>query len=237
MDSREPIGDRSGSAKIRSMTGPVDDLRELDRRDAELGARANQLREAETEVAAVRERAEAIAAFFAAYPDEDDRLRAALASARAELAAREDECREAQAAVDGARDDEERALAGHALQRAGDHVAVAGAAVERALAAHAALDRDASELPGELDRLEERSRLVAASIADVPPPGEGPAALADWASRAHAALFVASGSVDSQRERVIREANELATAILGEPTYGSTVAQARARVERSHGER
>jgi hypothetical protein len=219
------------------MTGPVDDLRELDRRDAELGARADQLRDADAEVAAIRERAEAIAAFFATYPDEDGRLRAAVAAARAELAARENECRAAQAVVDGARDDEERALARHALQRASDHLVVAGAAVERALAEHDALDRAAGDLPGELDRLEERSRLVTASIADVPRPGEGPAALAEWASRAHAALFVASGSVDTQRERVIREANELATALLGEPTYGSTVAQARARVEQARGER
>jgi hypothetical protein len=79
--------------------------------------------------------------------------------------------------------------------------------------------------------------VVADAIGDVPRPGEGPAALVEWASRAHAALFVASGSVDTQRERVIREANELATAILGEPTYGSTVAQARARVESARADR
>ena len=30
---------------------------------------------------------------------------------------------------------------------------------------------------------------------------------------------------------MIREANELASMLVGEPTYGSTVAQARARVE------
>jgi hypothetical protein len=219
------------------MPGPVDDLRELDRRDTELGARSEELHDADADVAAIRERAEAIAAFFATYPDEDGRLRAAVTAARTELAAREAECRAAQAEVDGAADDEARALAKHALQRAGDHLVVAGAAVERALAAHEALDREASGLPGELDRLEERARLVAAAIADVPAPGEGPAALVEWASRAHAALFVASGSVDSQRERVIREANELATAVLGEPTYGSTVAQARARVESARGGR
>jgi hypothetical protein len=219
------------------MPSPVDDLRELDRRDTELGARADELHGADAEVAAIRGRAEAIAAFFAAYPEQDEHLRGAVQAARAELAAREDECREAQAAVDDARDDEARALAKHALQRAGDHLVVAGAAVARALAAHDALDREASELPAELDRLEERARVVADAIVDVPRPGEGPAALVEWASRAHAALFVASGSVDTQRERVIREANELATAILGEPTYGSTVAQARARVESARADR
>jgi hypothetical protein len=219
------------------MTGPVDDLRELDRRDTELGARGDELHEADAEVASIRGRAEAIASFFASYPEADQHLREAVTAARAELAAREDECRAAQADVDAARDDETRALARHVLQRAGDHLVVAGAAVERALAAHDALDREASELPAELDRLEARARRVAAAIGDVPPPGEGPAALVEWASRAHAALFVASGSVDTQRELVIREANELATAILGEPTYGSTVAQARARVESARADR
>lgn len=219
------------------MSGPVDDLRELDRQDTELGARAEQIHAADAEVAGIRAQAEAIVAFFAAYPEDDQRLRDALTAARAELAAREEECREAQAEVDAAGDEEARARTRHELRRAGDHVVVAGAAVERALAAHDALDREASELPVELDRLEERARAVAAAIGDIPAPGEGPATLVEWASRAHAALFVAGGSVDTQRERVIREANELATAVLGEPTYGSTVAQARARVETARRDR
>ena len=58
----------------------------------------------------------------------------------------------------------------------------------------------------------------------------GPRALVEWASHAHAELFVAAGQLDAQRERVIREANELATALLGEPTYGSTLEQLAQRV-------
>ena len=56
--------------------------------------------------------------------------------------------------------------------------------------------------------------------------------LIEWASSKHAELFVALGQLDTQRERVIREANELATALLGEPTFGSTPAQVLERVER-----
>ena len=62
-------------------------------------------------------------------------------------------------------------------------------------------------------------------------PGEGPRALIDWSSHAHAELFVATRQLDAQRERIIREANELATMLLGESTYGSTTAQILARVE------
>jgi hypothetical protein len=54
--------------------------------------------------------------------------------------------------------------------------------------------------------------------------------LVEWSSHAHAELFVAAGQLDAQRERVIREANELATMLLGEPTYGSTVGQLAERV-------
>jgi hypothetical protein len=42
---------------------------------------------------------------------------------------------------------------------------------------------------------------------------------------------VATRQLDAQRERIIREANELGTMLLGEPTYGSTAAQVFARVE------
>ena len=56
--------------------------------------------------------------------------------------------------------------------------------------------------------------------------------LDDWASQAHAALFVAAGQVDVRRERATREANELASSLLGESTHGSTAAQALTLVER-----
>ena len=62
---------------------------------------------------------------------------------------------------------------------------------------------------------------------DVAPLG---GSLVEWASHAHAELFVASGQLDVERERVIREANELATMLLGEQTFGSTVERALARV-------
>jgi len=42
---------------------------------------------------------------------------------------------------------------------------------------------------------------------------------------------VFTGHIDSSREQIVREANELASMLLGDPTYGSTVAQALARVE------
>jgi len=71
---------------------------------------------------------------------------------------------------------------------------------------------------------------VAAQADAVPPAPAGVRELVEWASHAHAELFVAAGQLDAQRDRVIREANELATMLLGEPTYGSSVAQLAQRV-------
>jgi DNA repair exonuclease SbcCD ATPase subunit len=212
-------------------SGPVHDLHELDRLDAELRARADRLQTLDAEVASTRERAEAIDEFFAGYPDADTRLRQLLAEAQEELTDRRGERERAQERHDRARDEESRRLAARTLERAVDHAALAETRVARARSLHDSLEGEASALPAELERLAAHARTIAAELGDVPAPGDGPHALVEWASRAHATIFVATGSVDTQRERVIREANELGSLLLGEPTYGSTVAQVRTRVD------
>jgi chromosome segregation ATPase len=202
----------------------VNELHRLADLDAELSERASALRGLDETAAAIRARAEAIDAFFAAYPEEEARRSAELTEADEELTRRREELAEAERRLAETHDDEARIHAEHAVARAVDHIAVAGSRGERAQSAHDQLEREASELPRELNELEARARAVS----DVPPLG---GSLIEWASHAHAELFVAAGQIDVQRERVIREAHELATMLLGEPTYGATVAQALARVE------
>jgi hypothetical protein len=202
----------------------LSELRSLADLDRELSGRAAAIRDLDGEVAALRQRAEAIDAFFAAYPGEEARRAAELSEATAELPRRRDELARAERTLAEAADPDARIHAEHAVARALDHIAVADSHVARAQAAHDELERDAVALPRELTELEERARAVP----DVPPLGSS---LVEWASHAHAELFVAAGQIDVQRERVIREANELATMLLGESTYGATVAQALTRVE------
>jgi chromosome segregation ATPase len=202
----------------------VNELHRLADLDAELSHRASALRERDGTVSALRARGEAIDAFFAAYPEEEVRRSAELREAQEELTRRRDELADAERRLAETHDDEARIHAEHAVARALDHIAVAESRGERAQSAHDELERDASALPRELDELESQARAVP----DVPPLGSS---LIEWASHAHAELFVAAGQIDVQRERVIREAHELATMLLGEPTYGATVAQALARVE------
>ena len=202
----------------------VNELRRLADLDAVLTAGAARLRGLDDEVAAIRARADAIDAFFASYAEEESRRSRELSEAENELAGRREELARAERRLAESDDEEARIHAEHAVARALDHIAVAESRIGRARAAHESLERDASVLPLELGELEARARAVP----DVPPLGSS---LVEWASHAHAELFVAAGQVAVQRERVIREANELSTMLLGEPTYGATVAQSLARVE------
>jgi chromosome segregation ATPase len=207
------------------------DLRNLATRDAELERRARRLRELDHGAAEIRHSAEAIDAFFSQYSAEETARREEVASAETELADRRAEVGDAQAELAGARDDLARDLAERALARADDHVGVASARLERARHARDELEHEAHALPRAVPDLEARATAISDEAADVPEPGEGPRALVEWASHAHAELFVATGQIDAQRERLIREANELASALTGEATYGSTAAQALRRAE------
>lgn len=203
----------------------LQELRTLAERDAELSERTASLRELDAGVAAIRARAEEIEAFFVAYPESESRRRKERDDAEHELQRRHDDHTEAARLFAEAHDEEARLHAEHGLARAIDHVAVAEARVARARTAYDELEHDASRLPRELEELEQRARTLPGVPAFT-------GSLVEWASHAHAELFVSAGQIDLQRERVIREANELASMLLGEPAYGTTVAQALALVER-----
>ena len=204
----------------------MSELRQLAARDAELSARAGELRNRDTEVAAIRARVEQVEGFLAGFPEEERRRETELGAGRADLEARRAELERAEQEVARADDPEARARAESARARAADHVAVARARVDRAKAAISELRRQAERAPAALPELFDR----AARIDGVTPPRDAQS-LVDWASHAHAELFVALGELNAQREFVIREANELATMLVGEATYGATPGQALARVE------
>jgi chromosome segregation ATPase len=207
------------------------ELDHLGRRDAALASSAAQLAELEAGVARIRERADAIDRFFVAHPAEAAKLDAAVDDAGRGVERRRKELRTAESELGAAHTDDDRERAEKAVARAVDHLALAESGLARARSDREAFDSAAAELPAELTALAAEARGIAAA-ADLPelPPSAGPRGLADWASRAHAGLFVALSQIDTQRERIIREANELASMLLGEATYGSTVAQALQRV-------
>ena len=207
----------------------VDELRALVLLEREEANESERLHRLDAEVAELRRRFEAIASFFAAERDEERRLRLAEDDARAEVDRREAEIGAAENELARAGNDTERALAGQRVTRARDHLEVAAHAAERAAEDRAAFERETAKLAAEVPQLEQQARGLSNEIPGGMPPEDGD--LTDWASRARAALFVASSQVDAQRERAVQEANELASALLGESTHGSTPEQALARVE------
>jgi len=209
----------------------LDEIRRLAELDAELAAEAARLRALGDRVEAARGRAAAIDAFFAGYADEETRRRAATAAAREDLARREEDAARARAELAAARKDEERAAGERAVARAEDRLAVAGARVARAAHEEAELEREAAELAAEVPSLEQQAADVSSQLSDLPAAPTGPKELVEWASRARANLFVSIRQLDAQRDRVIREANELGSMLLGEPLYGSTTAQVQHRLE------
>jgi chromosome segregation ATPase len=75
---------------------------------------------------------------------------------------------------------------------------------------------------GEIPRISDSGRSA---------PGASLDEIEEWAARAHAALFVVRGSLVSERDRLVTEANGLAAVALGDHGGGSSVSNVRKRIE------
>jgi chromosome segregation ATPase len=89
----------------------------------------------------------------------------------------------------------------------------------------AALARSAASIATDLRRV---PRVAADARRD---PGETLAELEDWGQLVRSALFVARGTLEAERERVVAEANALGASVLGEQLGASSVALVRQRLE------
>ena len=226
------------------------ELRALERLDAELAAESERLGALDDGVAELRRRAEELADFAAGHDDEARRRGAAVEAARVELARREELAAACRADLERAVDDAEQLAATRALERAVDRVVAERAEVARLESAGAELAARAAGLPDELAMLVRRADHLSAAVssgaavsgaavsrAAVSGAAVSGAAtsLVEWAAAVHAELFVSVRQLAAHRDRLAREANELASMLLGEPTHGSTVAQALARVDAAAG--
>jgi chromosome segregation ATPase len=218
--------------------------RELEARDERLAAAISEVDELQRATRRVRERAAGLADRLERLPDEREHAEAAVRDAEAELAERERVLAEAAAGlakVEGSRDAERVAAARRAKVRAGDAAGTARRKLERAAEAVRELEREAVAAARESPEVEREARALASRLAEVPrlsrpaayEPAPGLAGTIDWGGRARAALFVVRGSLDAERERVVREANELAASALGEPVHATSVAGVRAHLERA----
>jgi colicin import membrane protein len=217
---------------------------ELERQSDELVAALARLSAFGDRIEALHTRAVELRARLAQIPDELTQLEAAEERAGA---------RQRDAA--GAVADAERVLAeAEAKARSETNEAIEAArralaqrqrdleAADELVALHAgqreALVVEEREARGEAAHLEQEARDLAAELASEPrvaqaasdPPRSGLDGVAEWADRAAAALLVARSGRETEHDRTLREAGELASSVLGEPVSGS-VSTIRRRLE------
>jgi len=216
---------------------------DIERRDGEVATSLELVGELSRRAGEVRARASELDALLAATPGELAALdrgeaedRDARASATDELAAAE----RAAAEPTGRRvSDEQRREAVRRVEHAQERLDEVTARVERHEAERVALiaiesdaRREAVELAGEAADLAARLHGVPRiSQSGREEPGAGLAGIVSWGGRVHAALFVVRGQLEAERDRIVREANELGGAVLGEHLAGSSVALVRRRLE------
>jgi chromosome segregation ATPase len=185
-------------------------VQELEQRDAAVAAAIEAVTAVERSLEELRARAAEAAEELARLPGD----RARVAEAREAAARAVDEAR----AELGAADEERGAAAQRALELAEAQAAEAAAAVS-------AVERRAAAAAVERDRVDDEARLVSDRLSalerihEVEPPSAGLAGALDWTSRARAAVFVARSGLEQERERIVREAEELGAALLGEQVY------------------
>jgi hypothetical protein len=195
-------------------------------------------------VSALRGRAEEIQARLSSLPGEREALDDAARQARAAADRARDELVEAEkklAQVVGSRRSDERdvARAQRTAQDAREALADADQRIVRVDARREELRDLERALAAEAEGLAVDARDVAADVEGAPripdaaktAPGGSLAELDDWGGRARAALFVARGTLEGERERVVVEANALAASVVGEEVAGTSVALARRRIE------
>jgi hypothetical protein len=215
---------------------------ELERRDRELADQIRRLTDLTVRVETVRRRAEETLTFLTGLPEERRRLRAAheeaerdvLAATKALDAAVE---RRLEAELGGKGPAEAERRAEEAARRVLDEAVARVERLERRLAA---LEERAEAMRTQALALEDEAGVLAAELSEIPRVSHGtvlqpPARLEgipEWGARVEAALLVARSGLETERERVVREANELASSLLGEQTALS-VAQVRERLERA----
>jgi chromosome segregation ATPase len=217
-------------------------LRELEDTDETLSAAEADLDELAAEVERVRLRAAGLGEFLVRVPVEQERLEVQRAQAERQAAhavqARE-QAEESLGLTKLDRSDDAAAETRRAVIRTRDALRMVKRRVaeldeEAAELERAAADaiREAAELEGGARRLaaafRERPRLVEQAASG---PSPGLAGVVEWGSAARAALFVARGGLGSEREAVIRQANELGSVLLGEPLLATRPATVRRRVE------
>ena len=223
-------------------------VRELEQQDVDVAVRIDTVVALLVRVDALRAGARRVLDALAAMPEAvaaaEQSLRGALAREQLARAERERAEQRLEETSGGWRASEEaKAEAARAVGRATVAATDAADTVMRMRGRVAALAADEVSLRAEGDGLAVDAKHVSQEVAEVPrlsgsgrtAPGASLAEIDEWGARAHAALFVVRGGLESEREKIVLEAYALEAAALGEQSGGANVALVRRRLEESLG--
>lgn len=218
--------------------------RDLEARDEDVARRIEELGQLLTNVDGIRARSERIRLALEELPGEIGRAENAVVEAQAREAAARREAAEAERELGDVQrsrraSEETRTAAERALRRASVLAADAAEGVARQEERLRLVRSDQAALWAEAEGLAVEARAVARDVGELPRlsesgrkvPGASLPEIEEWAARAHSAMFVVRGGLEAERERIVHEANALATAELGEQVAGSSVALVRRRLE------
>lgn len=214
--------------------------RELEAEDAALAQAIAEVEALHAESRRLHERAAYAHGFRAGLASGRATAAAAIEQVRLELESRRAAVGEAEEELERAeRSGKEEPLlaARRAVVRTRDAAATGERKLERVEEAAEALEREAAAIERDLPGLEEEGRGLAVRLSKVPravvgSPAAGLAATIEWTARVEAALFVARSGLEGERERVVRQANELGASAFGEPLVATSVSLVRERLER-----
>jgi chromosome segregation ATPase len=217
---------------------------ELERRDAVVGGELETIFDLAQRAGTIRGRANEIGEALSRIPGSlaeiDVRRReidADAERARSELAAAEARVAELETARRLKADQLDRARSESSTAQ--EQLADAEAQLERLAATERELREQQESLRNEADALPRAAAVVAAEIRSLArvteaagaEPGATLGDVEEWGARVRSALFVTRGTLETERERIVVEANALGTAVLGENLGGSSVAVIRRRLE------
>jgi hypothetical protein len=220
------------------LTDLVAYARDLEAEDSALAEAIGEIEALRREAGELRGRASHAHEFLARLPEARTAAAAAREEAEVELERRVAEAADAEARLERAEKEEAVLAARRAVVRTRDLASGAERKVARLRADEEALEAEARAIDAELPELDRLAAHLAGRLGsvrrapDAGLPQPGAAGAAAWASRAEASLFVARGGLETERDRVIRQANELAAAALGEPLAASSVSRVREQLER-----
>jgi len=219
------------------------DAAELERRDEAVAAELETIRSLAERAGAVRIRVEEVRAALDRLPAEREEVALLFRAAEEDVARSRDELERAGSRVASLESSRRRQ---DELDRARKELATAREAQSDAEARIERLAERTAELEAQEQALDAERALLVRTAAEISSelrtngrvtatagrePGTTLPELDDWGGRVRSALFVARGTLETERERIVVEANALGSSVLGEPLGASSVALVRRRLE------